>query len=168
MAEKKQYKLDMFGTVLPAIDKRMRDYYGNLTDEERKGYSAFVLMKAMSSLGDQSPYKEYQLLAVNDLVNIGFSDLSKNHTELLHMLLCATGLGSKQYHPWLQSSNKGKTNGKTPLVDEFLMELYPSCNDIELELLKGQHDRDSIRNLAIDFGKSDQEVKALSEDAKKL
>jgi hypothetical protein len=168
LAEKKQYKLDMFGTVLPAIDKRMRGYYGNLTEDERKGYSAYVLMKAMSSLGDQSPYKEYQLLAVNDLVNIGFSDLSKNHVELLHMLLCATGLGTKQYHPWLQSASKGKDTGKTPLVDEFLMELYPFCNDAELDLLKSQHDRDSIKSLAMDAGKSDQEVKALSDDAKKL
>ena len=81
MAEKKAYKLDMFGKVLPALDKGVKDFYNKLEDEEKKGYSALVLMRAMSSLGDQNPKAGYQLMIVNDFVNIGFWELSK-HTEL--------------------------------------------------------------------------------------
>jgi len=123
-SDKKKYKLDMFGTVLPALDKKEKGFYDSLDPEDKKGYSALVLMRAMSSLGDQSKNKEYQLLAVNDLVNIGFWELSK-HPELQHLLLCVTGLGTKQYHPWIAA--KGKS-GTTNVIDEFLMELHPSCN----------------------------------------
>ena len=166
MAEKKQqqYKLDMFGKVLPALDKGVKDFYANLSDEEKKGYATLVLMRAMSSLGDQNSRAAYQLIMVNDFVNIGFWELSK-HPELQHYLLCMTGLGSKQYHPWIAA--KGNKS-KTKLVDEFLIELNPGCNETELAILKNQHDSASIKRLAKDAGKNDAQVKQLTEDAKKL
>lgn len=164
MAEKKAYKLDMFGKVLPALDKGNRDFYSKLDDEEKKGYAALVLMRAMSSLGDQNPKAAYQLVMVNDFVNIGFWELSK-HPELQHYLLCMTGLGSKQYHPWIAAK---QSKSKTKLVDEFLMELNPGCNETELDILKSQHDSASIKKLARDAGKNDAQVKQLTEDAKKL
>lgn len=164
MAQPKQYKLDMFKVVLPALDRRDRDFYANLTDDEKKGYSALVLMRAMSFLGDQSPKVEFETIAVNDLVNIGFWGLSK-HPELQHKLLCIAGLGTKQYHPWIAA--KGKES-KTKVVDAFLMELYPSMNKDELALLRDRHDAKSIKSLAQDAGKSDSEIKLLVEDAKKI
>lgn len=164
MAQPKQYKLDMFKTVLPALDQRKRDFYSLLADEDKKGYSALVLMRAMSSLGDQNPNAAFEVLMVNDIVNIGFWQLSK-HTELQHMLLCTAGLGSKQYHPWIAA--KGKES-KTKIVDEFLMELYPEMNADELKLLRAQYDAKSIKSLAQDAGKSDSEIKLLVEDAKKI
>lgn len=164
MAEAKKHKLDMFGQVLPALDKRKKEFYLELDDESKKGYTALVLMRAMSSLGDQNKNSAYQLLLVNDLVNIGFWSLSK-HVELQHLQLCLTGLGSKQYHPWIPA--KGAAS-KTKLVDEFLRELYPGCNELELSILKSQHDAASIKSLARDAGKNDAQVKQLTEDAKKL
>lgn len=164
MAEKKQYKLDMFNAVLPAIDRRDMSYWENLTDEERKAYAPLVLMRAMSSLGNQNNDAAYELLMVNDLVNIRFWELTK-HPELQHKLLCLTGLGKKQYHPWL--SAKG-SESKTKLVDSFLVELNPSINQTELKLLKQGHTAASIKQLAYDAGKSEQEIIQLVEDAKKL
>lgn len=163
-AEKKKHKLDMFGTVLPALDRKDKGFYESLDPEDRKGYAALVLMRAMSSLGDQNSNKEYQLLAVNDIVNIGFWELSK-YPDLQHLLLCITGLGTKQYHPWIAA--KGKS-GAANVVNTFLMELNPSCNDTELAILRSQHTAESLKRLAKDAGKSDREIKELMEDAKKL
>lgn len=160
----KEYKLDMFKQVLPALDKRDKDFYKNLDEDQKKGYAALVLMRAMSSLGDQNRQAAYQLLLVNDLVNIGFWELSK-HPELQHLRLCVTGLGSKQYHPWISAKS---AVSKTTLVDEFLIELNPGCNETELSILRSQHNAASIKSLARDAGKSDSQVKLLVEDAKKL
>ena len=162
--KEKQYKLDMFKTVLPALDKRDKSFYANLTDEEKKGYAAVVLMRAMSSLGDQNTQAAYAVLMVNDLVNIGFWSLAK-HPELQHLLMCLGGSGSKQYHPWVPV--KGKSS-KTKLIDAFMTELNPGINDDELDLLRANHDANSIKRLAQDAGKSESEIKALVEDAKKL
>jgi hypothetical protein len=165
MAKPKQHKLDLFQVVLPALDKGQKNFYSNLGDDEKKAYTPLILMRAISSLGDQNPNVAIGVLAVNDLVNIGFWTLSK-HPELQHLLLCVTGLGSKQYHPWL--ATKGKGNTATKEIDAFLTELNPGINELELNLLRSMHNADTIETLAIDAGKSDLEIKHLLNDAKNL
>ena len=118
----------------------------------------------MSSLGNQNTNSAYALIAVNELLNVGFWSLSK-HPELQHLLFCIAGLGSKQYHPWLSTS---KTTSGTKIVDQFLMELNPGINNVELDILRSQYNTNSIKRLAQDAGKSDSEIKRLVEDAKSL
>lgn len=150
--------------TLQALDRRDLGYYERLTDEERKAYSPFVLMRYMSSTGPQSNMQSYAVLATNDLVNIGFFNLGK-HPELQHKLMCLAGLGRKQYRPYV-GANNAKT--KTKAVDALLLSLNPGINDVELEILRGIHDRESIRQLGMDAGLSDAEIKELAEDAKKM
>jgi len=150
--------------VLQALDNRDFGFYERLTDEERKGYSPFLLMRYMSSLSPQSPMQSYAVLATNDLVNLGFFSLGK-HPELQHKLMCLAGTGRKQYRPYVGAKN---AKSKTKVVDEFLLGLYPSINAEELSLLKSQLDKESLRQLGKDAGLSDSELKELVEDGKKL
>ena len=150
--------------VLQALDNRDFGFYERLTDEERKGYSPFLLMRYMSSLSPQSPMQSYAVLATNDLVNLGFFSLGK-HPELQHKLMCLAGTGRKQYRPYVGAKN---AKSKTKVVDEFLQGLYPSINTEELALLKRQLDKESLRQLGKDAGLSDSELKELVEDGKKL
>jgi hypothetical protein len=150
--------------VLPALDKRDKIFYSKLSDEEKKGYSSLILMRAMSFLTDQNPDIAFQILMVNDIVNIGFWQLSK-HPELQHQLLCCAGLGIKQYHPWVSTKSK---QSKTPVIDSLLIELYPGINHVELKILRDKYDGESIKTLAQDAGKSDAEIKKLLDDAKNL
>jgi len=78
--KKREYKLDIM-EVLKALDMGDRAYYDGLTDEEKKAYVPLVIMRWMSALPDQNSARHYSVLAVNDLVNVGFWELSK-HTEL--------------------------------------------------------------------------------------
>lgn len=160
---KKKYGLDL-QRVLGELDAGNRGFYAGLSQEEKKSYVPLVLMRYMSSLGDQSPNQAYAIIATNDIVNIGFWQLNK-HPELQHMQLCLAGLKRKQYRPWIPA--KGKTS-KSKLVDEFFSELHPGVNSEELEILKSAYDSDSFKRLLYAAGKSDQEVKALMEDWKKL
>lgn len=165
MAEKKERKLDLYKSVLPAIDYKQFNFYDQLPPDEKKEYdkSSLVIMRTMSLTGDQNSRRAEQLLYVNDFVNIGFWDLNK-HPELVHKLLCLSGGRSKQYHPWVAvKSAKSKKNS----VDGLFLELYPGINDTELTILKSQYDAKGIRELAKDAGKSDAEAKQLYEDAKK-
>ena len=150
--------------VLQALDSRDFGFYERLTDEERKGYSPFILMRYMSSLSPQSREQAYAVMMTNDICNIGFFNLGK-HPELQHKLLCLAGLGRKQYRPYVGSKN---AKSKTRVVDEFLMGLHPGINATELSILRSQHDADSLRELGQDAGLSKAEIKELVEDAKKL
>lgn len=152
-------------TILQAIDRKDLGFYDRLTDDEKKSYSPFILMRYMSSLGPQSDLAAYAVLATNDIVNNGFFSLGK-HPELQHKLLCLAGTDRKQYRPYIGSKGSGKTSSK--IIDEFLLGIYPTVNQTELEILKSQHTKDSIQTLGEDAGLSKAELKELVEDAKKF
>ena len=163
MAAKKpaNNKLDL-SAVLQAIDRRDMDYYSRLTDAEKKAYVPLVLMRYMSSLNDQNNYASYAVIATNDLVNIGFWNLSK-HQELQHKLLCLAGIGGKQYRPWI-SVKKGKNKNK---LDSWILSQYPHLNEIEVSLFKSSHTLESWKDLIKSSGVDDAEMKELIETWKK-
>lgn len=161
MSSKKSYKLDLV-SVLQAIDRKDLDFYANLSDEEKKAYAPLVLMRYMSSLTDQNRNSPYAILATNDLVNIGFWNLSK-HPELQHMLLCLTGLGGKQYRPWIPLKRK-KTSNK---IDEWIRSHLPELDDDELMIFKSQHDSKSWASFVKSTGAGDKEIKELVDAWKK-
>jgi len=163
VAKAKKSDLDLTKT-LNALDNSGVDYYNDLTPEERKSYSPLVLMRYMSSLGDQSKNQHYAILATNDIVNIGFWNLSK-HPELQHQLLCLTGVGGRQYRPWISAKSK---RSQTKLVDAFILEIYPWLNSDELELMKSSHNTESFTKFVMSAGKSDSESKAIIDDWKKV
>lgn len=158
----KQYKLDL-KRVLAALDTGDKNFYSNLTDEEKKGYTPLILMRYMSFLSDQSRFKEYAVIANNDIVNMGFWQLSK-YPELQHLLLCAASTGSNQYHQWVKANNKRVNNSA---VDSFFIEIHPGVNQEELEMIKSQYDKTSFNRLLIEAGKSEVEIKSLMDDWKK-
>lgn len=155
MTAKKTYKLDLKG-VLHALDNKNLGYYAGLTEEEKKHYVPLTLMRYMSSLTDQHENSFYAVLAVNDLVNIGFWNLSK-HPELQHMLLCLSGIGGRQYRPWISLSRK-KKEGK---VHAWLSEQFPHLNDEEIDIIKSAHDKNSWSEYVKSAGISDKEVSDL-------
>lgn len=160
---KKKYGLEL-KRVLGELDSGNRQFYSSLSAEEKKAYVPLVLMRCMSSLGDQNKNNQYAIIIVNDLVNIGFWQLTK-HPELQHLLLCLTGLGEKQYRPWIP--NNGRSS-KTKVLDDFFRELHPGANDSELDILKSSYDNDSFKQLCYAAGKSDQQVKSLMDEWKKF
>jgi len=157
----KTQKLDLFET-LHAIDTRNFDYYNNLTEDEKKGYSPLVLMRYMSSLNSQNPNAAYAVMATNEIVNLGFWNLTK-HPELQHKLLCLAGLGSKQYRSWLAAKNTKQSNK----IDQWLLDRFPQLNDDELSILKSSYDIESWTSLVKGSGASDAEVKDLIDTWKK-
>jgi len=162
MAAKKAYKLDLM-SVLQALDRRDLGFYSRLTEEEKKGYSPLVLMRYMSSLTDQNSNAAYSIIATNDLVNIGLWELGK-HPELQHLLLCLTGLGGKQYRPWMATKRGRRTSSK---IDSWLLEIWPDLSDDELEIIRSQHDTKSWTEFVKSSGVNDAKVKELVEAWKK-
>lgn len=153
MSAKKEYKLDLT-RVLSNIDIGNLKFYETLSTEEQKSYIPLVLMRYMSSLTDQNPNSIYAVLATNDLVNLGFWQLTK-HPELQHMLLCLAGVGSKQYHSWISVKNS-KNNNK---LYDWVIQNYPHFNHDEVKIWLSQFDDKTFKNFLIYSGISDSEVK---------
>lgn len=151
----KERKLDLFNQVLPNLDKRNKDFYASLSDDEKKEIVPYVLMRFMSSVKNAN-LVDHHLIMVNEIVNREFSSLSK-HPELQWKLLCLCGAGSKQFHPWVAP---GKKKAKSKL-QQALADLKPHYKTDELELLEQIMTKEDKKELFQAAGYTDKEIKEL-------
>jgi hypothetical protein len=117
---------------LRAVDQKNYDFYANLTDEERKAFSPYILMRYTASV--QMPdrdIQEWYLEMTNEMVNKNHWNLSKNHKALLWKLFAATGTGINCYHPYLAAGKKEKANK----IEKLLVDLYPAMKMSDIKLM---------------------------------
>lgn len=152
MAKKPQIPLN---DVMLAIDRRNRSWYNNLSDEQRKAFSAWMMMRYASSVkGDNAAMYLY---TVNEYINKHFMDLSK-HPELQWLLFTLCGSGKKEYHPYIKPPTSRKKKNK---VAEWLSEQYPLLKADEIQMLLEINDTEDFKNLAREAGMTDKEIKEL-------
>jgi hypothetical protein len=154
MAAKKKTAKVPLREMLNALDRNDFDFYSRLDKEQKKAFSPWLAMRYASSASGDDAY--HYLLMVNDLVNVDFSSLKK-HPELQWKLLATCGIGHTSYHKYIQP---GKKKVK-PKLHKFLVELYPTLNEKERDLLLALNDKDDLTQLAKDNGLSDKEIKEL-------
>lgn len=142
--------------VLAAIDNKQRDYYKNLTDEDKKGIAPYVLQRFLSSVKGGLDIQMYWLMAINQRVNVGLFELNK-HPDLQWKLMtsCSPGMG-KQFHPWIALPKANTENNK---VLKFLSTVYPTTKLDELRILAELNTVDELKLLAEQQGYSDSEIK---------
>lgn len=115
---------------LKAVDTRDYDFYSNLTEEEKKAFAPFILMRYTSNVNGDQDIQEWFLERTNEYVNMHHWTFSKNHKALLWKLFAGTGAGTILYHPYLASSKKTKADK----IEKLLCEIYPTkkLEDIKL------------------------------------
>ena len=92
---------------------------------------------------------------VNELCNNHYSDIS-NHPELQWLLLSVIGVGPEKYFKeWVGTPNSRQ---KESSIDKFLLEVYPTISDDELNLLKEMNTENDFQNLAKEMGYSDKQI----------
>jgi hypothetical protein len=115
---------------LSAVDQKNYDFYDNLTDDEKKAFSPYILMRYTASVQGDRETQEWFLENTNEFVNKHHWELTKNHRALLWKLFAASGAGVNCYHPYLAAGKKEKANK----IEKLLAELYPAMklNDIKV------------------------------------
>lgn len=116
---------------LAAVDLKNYDFYSELTDEEKKDFSPYILMRYISSVEKDRDIEEWFLDRTNDRVNKNHWDLSKNHKELLWKLCATTGAGVKCYHPYIAAGKKTKVDK----FEKLLADLYPAHKISDIKLM---------------------------------
>jgi hypothetical protein len=116
---------------LSAVDNRNYSFYENLTDEEKKAFSPFILMRYTSNVQGEEWLQEWFLERTNEFVNKDHWVLSKNHKALLWKLFAATGVGQTKYHPYLAAGKKAKA----AKIEKLLAEIYPTWKIEDIKLL---------------------------------
>ena len=113
--------------ILPAMDRKDRDFYDNLSDEEKKAFSAFLMLRYMSTVSSNAEMEHYYIASTNHFANKHMFDLAK-HPKLQWLLLTAAspGIGA-QRHIWLKQKPKPKAATSTSV--KTLLELFPTMKE---------------------------------------
>ena len=117
---------------MAVFDRKDREFYNSLTDDERKKFSNFLMIRYGSSVQGSRDLQEFYLISCNERLNKHFFAINK-HPKL--QWLCATtvspGMGT-QRHNWI--APKKKEAGASAHRKQ-LAELYPHLKDDELDLM---------------------------------
>lgn len=118
---------------MSVFDRKDRTFYDNLTDEERKKFSTFLMIRWGSSVQGNTNMQMYYLLSCNENLNKNFFAINR-HPKL--QWLCATtvspGRGT-QRHQWIAPKKKEIGSGASSIKKQ-LAELFPNMKADEIEL----------------------------------
>lgn len=123
------------------FDEKDRDFYQELTDEERKKFSNYLMIRWGSSVQGSKDLQEFYVISCNERLNKHFFAINK-HPKL--QWLCATtvspGMGA-QRHNWIAPKKKAADSNKNK---KLLAELFPNLKDDELEVMAAINDKKDI------------------------
>lgn len=153
--------LDMFKRVLPSIDTRSKTFYDNLTEEEKKGFSPWLVQRYLSSAESaNSGIIEHYLIMTNDIVNVNFSDIKD--PEMTWLLMSIVGIGKSIKHPYIAPG--GGKRKKKNAFKTWLSEKYPHLDDQELDIWISNLDKKSAKDMLEQFQVRDKDVIASAND----
>jgi hypothetical protein len=146
------------GNEMAAYDRKDRDYYDKFTDEERKQFSTYLMLRYGASVGGNADLQAYYLMATNKYVNKHFFDLNK-HTKL-QWLMCTTvspNMGN-QFHYWLAAKKKeGKSTNK---LRKVVASLYPNMKSDEMDMFMSMNTEKEIKEYCKELGWDDKRIKS--------
>jgi hypothetical protein len=128
---------------LNAVDLKNYDFYDNLTDEEKKSFAPFILMRYTSNVQGDRDTAEWFLEMTNEMVNKNHWVLSRGHKALLWKLFAATGTGVNAYHPYIAAGKKEKANK----IEKLLCEIYPAMKLDDVKLMASMMDKNDVKEL---------------------
>ena len=140
---------------MQAYDRKDRAYYDDFTDEDRKKFSTYLMLKYGANVSGNKDMQAYYLMATNERVNKHFFELGR-HPKL--QWLCCTSVSpamGSQFHYWLNAKKKEGDNKS----QKFLAKLYPNLKTDEIDLLAKINDKRELADMARRLGFDDKSIK---------
>lgn len=146
--------------ILAAIDMKATNVWDDLSDDEKKQVSFYLLNRYASAIKGPRAKQELTILKTNEYYNKNFFTLSK-YKKLLWLLLCATQDEDKtiKWHEWIgykfkDSAGKNKTA-------KFLKEVFTNLKEDEIELLSKINTAKDIKAYAEEMGMTKEVIKKI-------
>jgi len=131
------------------FDRKVRSFYDDLTPEEKKKFSNYLMIRWGSAVEGPRDLQEYYVIATNERLNKHFFDVSK-HPKLQWLMATSVSpdLGS-QRHPWI--APKKKVAGASA-KRKALVAMYPHYKDDEIDVMMQIVSDKEIKQYAKDSG----------------
>lgn len=141
--------------ILAAVDMGATNVWDELSDEEKKQVSFYLLNRYVSSVKGNRDTQELAVFKTNEYYNKHFFTLQK-HKKLLWQLLCISGNTKKiAYHEWIGYKKKTGDNSK---ATKFLSKMFPNMKQDEVELLARISTKKELREYAEAHGTDKKDV----------
>ena len=114
------------------FDRKSRSFYDELTAEERKKFSNYLMIRWGSSVEGSRELQEFYVIATNERLNKHFFNVNR-HPKLQWLMATSVspGLGTPR-HPWI--APRKKESGASA-KRKALAEIYPHYKDDELDVM---------------------------------
>jgi hypothetical protein len=131
------------------LDNKDRMFYDDLTAEERKKFSNFLMIRWSSSVSGPRDLQEYYVQSCNHYLNRDFFAINR-HPKLQWLLASAISPKTGCHdHSWI-SPKKKDTGGSD--VKKMLMKLYPNQKMADIELMSRINTKKDLTALLKDMG----------------
>jgi hypothetical protein len=144
---------------MSALDRKNRKFYDSLTDDEKKKFSPFLMIRYGSTVAGNADLQSYYLMSCNERLNKHFFDINTTQHKKLQWLLATTvspDMGN-QFHQWLPTKKKESGDSKSK---KFLRELRPELGEDEITLLAELNSKDDLKQYAKSLGWDDKRIKS--------
>jgi len=135
------------------FDVKNRQFYDELTVDERKKFSNYLMIRWGSCVQGSRELQEFYLISTNERLNKRFFDINR-HSKLQWLVATTVSpdMGA-QRHQWIAPRKKDSGAGA---VRRQLAEIYPHLKDDELDLLSKITTKQEIDDF---IKRSGQEIK---------
>jgi hypothetical protein len=142
---------------MSALDRKDRNFYDSLTEEEKKKFSPFLMIRYGATVSGNPDLQSYYLMSCNERLNKHFFDVNTAKHKKLQWLMATTvspGMGN-QFHQWIKLGKKPSDNKSV----KFLRELYPHLKEEDLKLMADINDASDLKAYAKGLGWADKDIK---------
>jgi len=116
------------------FDHKVRDFYDDLTEDERKKFAPFLMIRWGSAVEGSRDLQEFYVISTNERLNKNFFNISSSKHRKLQWLMATTvspGMGSLR-HNWIAPKKKEAGAGS---MKKQLAELFPHYKSDEIDVM---------------------------------
>lgn len=124
------------------LDRKNRDFYDDLTDEERKKFSNYLMIRWASTVQGDRDLQEYYVRSTNHYLNRHFFSINR-HPKLqwLSATAVSPGLGTFDHHYIRPKKREGDGNE----VKKTLLSMFPNHKLSDIDTLAAITDKSQLR-----------------------
>jgi hypothetical protein len=137
------------GNEMRQFDLKNRSFYSDLTDEERKKFSNYLMIRWGSSVEGSGDLQGFYVIACNERFNKHFFAVNR-HPELQWLMATSVSPGMGVHrHTWIAPKKKESSDNKHR---KQVAELFPTAKEDEIDLLAKINSKQDVQQLLKDMG----------------
>jgi hypothetical protein len=131
------------------FDRKVRSFYDDLTAEEKKKFSTYLMIRWGSAVEGPRDLQEYYVIATNERLNKHFFNVSK-HPKLQWLMATTVSPETGAHrHNWIAPKKK---QAGASAKRKALVAMYPHYKDDEIEVMMQIVSDKEIKQYAKDSG----------------